>query len=415
MKKIIFLLFIVVATQFVFAQNTEECQEIVKLTTEAINSKSVTELEKHLATDFEIAGQTGEIAKMVLTQLITQLNETVLEYKEMNSVKNSDKLTLIYKIHYKNKGEKNATFIFNNKNQLKSVELFEMKVKTLKNTASISFPEKDVIVVPFKKAGNLIAVEVLLNNKKRMFLFDSGSAKVILNSHYIPNTSSNSISTTKGAGGNVSGMDITRVKSIDFAGITMENQEVLTIELSHLEKELETEIYGLIGYEFIKNYDILFDYKNKELVLIKPNYFNTYKVKYLKNKILTRVPLKLREHIPVLETKVKGQKLLFGLDCGAESNLIHHQLLATLSKSLMNQKTDTLHGADKLEKQVVKGEIKKTMIGNKVFENMVTMFSDISHLNKGDKLKIDGLMGYQLLSKQKTLISFKRKELIFIQ
>ncbi len=57
MKKLISLLFIVVATQFVFAQNAEKCQEIVRLTTEAINSKSVTELETYLATDFEIAAK----------------------------------------------------------------------------------------------------------------------------------------------------------------------------------------------------------------------------------------------------------------------------------------------------------------------------------------------------------------------
>ncbi|PID87942.1 MAG: hypothetical protein CSB06_02435 [Bacteroidia bacterium] len=385
------------------------------MTTEAINSKSVTELEKHLATDFEIAGQTGEIAKMVLSQLIIQLDETVLEYKEIDNVRQSDKLTLIYNINYKGKGEKNATFVFNNENKLQSVELFELKVKTLKkNDTSINFPEKDVIVVPFQKAGNLIAVEVVLNDKKRMFLLDSGSPKVILNSHYTSNTANGSISTVKGAGGNISGINITTVKNIDFAGITMENQEVLTMELSHLEKELNTEIYGLIGYEFIKDYDILFDYKHKEVVLIKPDYFNTYKEQYLKDNTFTRISLELRGHIPVVEATVQEQKLSLGLDCGAESNLIHHQLLATLSKSLKKQKTDILRGADKSEQEVVTGNINKIIIGNTVFKNMKTMFSDISHLNASGELNIDGLVGYELLSKQKTLISFERKELVVI-
>ena len=41
-------------------------------------------------------------------------------------------------------------------------------------------------------------------------------------------------------------------------------------------------------------------------------------------------------------------------------------------------------------------------------------FNDISHLNNAYKMEIDGLIGYEVLSKQKTLISYKRKEIIFI-
>ena len=65
--------------------------------------------------------------------------------------------------------------------------------------------------------------------------------------------------------------------------------------------------------------------------------------------------------------------------------------------------------------EVEKGLLKKVIIGGKRFKNTKTVFSDISHLNNGYKLKLDGLMGYELLSKQKTLISYRRKEMIFIE
>ena len=35
------------------------------------------------------------------------------------------------------------------------------------------------------------------------------------------------------------------------------HQEILTLDISHLEKELNIEIYGLIGYQIIKDYDML--------------------------------------------------------------------------------------------------------------------------------------------------------------
>lgn len=150
-------------------------------------------------------------------------------------------------------------------------------------------------------------------------------------------------------------------------------------------------------------------------MLIKADYFDQYKKEYLSNSKLDMVPFTLSSHIPVFKANIKGKDYNFGLDCGAESNLIDSDLLEELSKSIRKRTTDTLRGADKKGKEVTKGLIKKTIIGKYKFKNMATVFSSISHLNKGYKINIDGLMGYELLSKQKTLISYKRKELMFIK
>ena len=42
---------------------------------------------------------------------------------------------------------------------------------------------------------------------------------------------------------------------------------------------------------------------------------------------------------------------------------------------------------------------------SKKFKKMNTVFSDISHLNKNNKIIINGLVGYEVLSKHPTLIS----------
>ena len=89
--------------------------------------------------------------------------------------------------------------------------------------------------------------------------------------------------------------------------------------------------------------------------------------------------------------------------------------MTTLKKYISQIKIDKLVGADNNPKKIKKGEIKKMIIGNKEFKNLTTVFSDISHLNEAYGLNLDGLVGYQVLSKQKTLISFARKEMIFIE
>lgn len=407
--------------QSVFSQDIKKCREIVKITTEAINTKSVVELEKHLASNFEIAGQKGAIAQMVLKQLFTQLGDTVLFYNKVSSEIINNSLTLIYSINYREKGQRNATFIFDKQNKLKELELFKMEVKTMdKSKREISKPKKEIITIPFIMIGNLIAVDVILNNQKRLFLFDSGSPSVILNSKYIQTNDTinkKTISSSKGVSGSISGMNIEQVEKLDFAGIIIENQDVLTMDISHLEKSLETdiEIYGLIGYELIKDYDLLFDYDNKELTLINPNFFNQYKNDELLDNKFTIVPFELESHIPVFKAKIGEKDYSFGIDCGAETNLMDDELLAPMSAHLKRIEKDTLSGADRIRKEVTKGLIKKLYISGKTFKKVATLFNDMSHLNNGYKLKLDGLMGYELLSKQKTIISYKRKEMILLE
>jgi len=298
---------------------------------------------------------------------------------------------------------------------------FIFTLLTITTHSQINYGIKGGLNFNSPKEANIVgAVEVMLNNEKRMFLFDTGSPKVILNSKHLPKNDTikhKTISSAKGAGGSISGMDIEKLEKLEFGGITMENQEVLTLDISHLEESLETDykIHGLIGYDLIKDYDLLFDYEKKELTLISPDFFDQYKNKQLSDNKFTMVPFDLSSHIPVITTQIGGKDYSFGIDCGAEVNLMDDELLKPMSKYLKQTKTDTLSGADKKGTAVTIGLIKKVIIGNKKFKKVETAFNDMSHLNNGYKLSIDGLTGYELLSRQKTLISYHRKQIILIE
>ena len=417
MKNLRILIPLLFITQVTLAQDINKCRKIVELTIESINNSSSEGLNNYLADDFTIAGQNGELAKMVLNQLFSQLGESVNSQKEIRQNRTDKELELVYNIDYKAMGTKEAVFIFNENNLLKDLTLFKMEVKTMKNETNIEKSNQDVIEIPFTMAGNLIAVKVILNGGYRTFILDSGSPKVILNSKYISerDTTKKTISSSEGVSGNISGMDIMKVEELDFSGIKLNNQDVITLDLSHLEESLETDLYGLIGYELIKDYDIIFDYKKLKLTLINPATFEKYRRENLTDATLQKIPFELEGHIPIVKSQIGNLTLTYGIDCGAESNLISDKLFETIKKHTRQIKIDTLIGAENQPKEVNKGKIKKTKIGTKSFKNLSTLFSDISHLNKGYKIDIDGLIGYEVLHKQKTLISYVRKEMIFIE
>lgn len=272
-----------------------------------------------MADDFTITGQKGETAKVVLKQLFSQLGEKVISHQEIKQSKIDNGVELVHNIDYAKMGTKEATLIFNENNLLKELILFKMEIKKINSDTKIEKSSHNIIEIPFTIARKLIAVEVILNGEYRTFILDSGSPKVILNSKYISEqgTTKRTISSTKDVSGNISGMDIENVEQLDFHGIQLNNQEVITMKLSHLEKELGIEFYGLIGYELIKDYNIIFDNENLKLVLINPAIYETYKNEKFSNATLVSVPFDLKSHIPIITAQIGNKDYSFGIDCGA--------------------------------------------------------------------------------------------------
>lgn len=410
MKTLVLILCLALKTAVGISQSLPECEKAVSITAEAISRGSSDKMQNLLAEGFSISGQEGAIAQTVLKQLIGQLNDSVVFYKQLSQNQTARGLELIYTFSYEKLGERETNFLFNSANKIVEFKPFDMQVKTM-NEQDIVFqkPEAQVIEIPIKRARNLILVDVILNGKPKTFLLDSGSPITILNTRYLPSAGdeTRSMSSSRGVNSSITGMDIQRVEKLNFAGIELINSDVITLDISHLEEDLGAEIHGLIGYDFLKDYDVMFDYKSEKVTLFQPEYNS------MQNEAsINRIPFELVGHIPVIKGKVGDQTMRFGIDCGAENSLFSIDHYAGMKRSLKNVKKATLKGADKTETEVIECRVKNTMIGHISFKDTKAMFSDISHLNEGYNLGIDGLIGYDVLSARRCMISYARQELI---
>lgn len=417
MKNIVAIIIFLFANSFAFAQDITECEKIVLQTYEAINQKNADPIIKYLSDDFSIAGQTGEVAKLVLLHLFDQLNVKMTNIKKISETK-TDVLTLLYEAEFGDKGLKKSTFVFNKKNQLKSLELLQIQVMTKKGDAEVEKSEQAFFTVPFKRVGNLISVQVKLNGVSKIFLLDNGSPILALNSAHIEKDSTEKKLTVgggaKGAGGSIN-MDMDSIQSMEFGGIKMNGQKVISIDLSHLETETKTTIYGLVGYEIYKDYDLLFDYKKNTITFIKPEATEEFLKNNFNTKKKIKIPIEMGGHIAVVDGFINEKKYSFGIDCGAESSLFDIKLKEELKANLSKLKTDQMAGADKNIVEVFTAKLNSLVIGGVDFKKTETSFSDISHLNDGYKLQLDGLIGYDILSKQPTVISYVNKEVILLR
>lgn len=413
MKKYILFCFILV--QFTQAQSVDQSKTIVSSVVKAVNQGSIDGIDNDLAQDFTIAGQKGAIARIVLKQLISQLNDKIVDYTFIDR-ENEAHLKLNYIFNYERLGEKRAFFIFDKENKIKEMSLLSMEVKTMSGESNVEKSKEKYIDVPFQLAGKLILVDVNLNGKPQKFILDTGSPKVVLNSKYLnKNDKETRLSSSKGVNGNISGMDIENVESLDFYGIQLKNQDVLSMDLSHLEEELGTQFCGLLGYEFIKDYDILFDYANQNLTLIEAAYLEDYINLKIKGLVSDGIPFKMEKHLPVIDFSV-GEKIYnVAIDSGAESNLLDFKYSAQLQPFLKDTKQNNTIGADGLQKSTTKSVIPVSRIGENIFNNTDLILTDISHINNAYKSNLDGIIGNPILSQQKVILSYSKNQLFFIK
>lgn len=109
-------------------QNSADCEKIVLQVYEGINKKNGKPLEVHLSDRFEIAGQKGDIARLVFVELISKFNDKVSDIKKVSESKD-DKLTLVFEAQFKDMGKQKSTFTFDKNNKLTNVELTPIIVK----------------------------------------------------------------------------------------------------------------------------------------------------------------------------------------------------------------------------------------------------------------------------------------------
>jgi len=189
---------------------------------------------------------------------------------------------------------------------------------------------------------------------------------------------------------------------------------MLTLDISHLELD-GRQIYGLIGYDFLSKYDVLYDYSKNIVVLIKPDYFETYRKEKLAGHSIETFPLEWRGHIPIICIRIGDRNYNMGIDCGAAANLLDTNFFTEVKGFLKKISSQSLSGASKGKQEVTDALLKKFKIGTTAYKNTHFVFSNIAHLNQEKEVNIEGLLGYEFLSKFPTLLSYERKELLLIK
>ena len=258
----------------------------------------------------------------------------------------------------------------------------------------------------FELIGGMIFIEANVNGKMGTFILDTGAPGVILNEK--PMKKSEDLV----AGGLNGTVEIGEVDIENFAWgiINLSNIKGYSLDISHLEESFEKEIAGLIGFNVLSDFELLFDYENKQVQILSAHKNELHK----NNKPLQKVAFQKQGHLPVIQAKIGNKKYYFGIDTGAEVNLLDAAILSTLEDGILQiNESTTIQGLDNSSQLVQTGTIKNTKIQAANFPEMDYLFVDFSEVNKNREIKIDGLLGFTFLTESKVSINYKKQKIYF--
>ncbi|MBO4814804.1 MAG: aspartyl protease family protein [Muribaculaceae bacterium] len=367
-------------------------------------------IDELLAPGFHFSNIKQPMASKVLKQIIAQM-PAIASWNLTDTEQDSTVLTLHYTITKPDSTTSEATIIFSDDNLVLEANLLPGKVSLQKaNPSAKALPEVKMVRIPIHRHGGLPIVNATIDGKPCNMFFDTGAPGVILNSKYFDHNISGQVMGSGGHGavgtGTVSGMHY--VKSMDMCGITLSETDIMTSDLSNLET-VGVAVHGILGQSYYKDFDVLFDFKGSEIVLLCPD--TTHQWLLINGYRCQAVKGVKRGHLLVFDCQVGDVPVVLAFDSGAESNLLASDWPQLHPTSVKGIKKANLTGYGEGRASIKKGKT-TLMLGGRTFKKLQTAFSDVSRLKESKG--IDGLFGCEVLAKQKLLISYKRQELLLI-
>lgn len=270
--------------------------------------------------------------------------------------------------------------------------------------------EFDSLNIPLKRAGRLFLIEVKLDGQVGNFIFDTGASNLLLNRTYFRDYKTSGTQKSFGITGNVNAVDQVLIDSLEFSDLKYTKIQADVANLNHLENRAGVRILGLLGFNMIKNFEIILDGNNNLLQLfrIDRNGSRVNSKAILKTHCTQKI--EFLNNILFLTGKISDRKLLFCFDTGAEMNSLSSYCPKKVLSSIAVKGRTILKGAGSGNYEVLHG-----IMGNFEFETypikgMETIIADLGHLSMVYGNYIDGILGYNFISQGIISINFVKRQ-----
>lgn len=249
-----------------------------------------------------------------------------------------------------------------------------------------------MVKIPYKLIHGIMLIPVTANEREGYFAFDTGSMQTTINKAHFPEIQGEQVDIAKFSGEvKKDAANKGTLNALRFSDIECSNISVLIVDLMYVENALKAvmpdlNLLGTLGIDVIKDYTVLLDYNASEIILDPEHSFENQTV----------IPMKY-EKLPIIEVEAANRTCSFVLDTGANTCLLGQKF----------QDDPQLAPVSKTSNLVT---IPVVRVGKNEYPNITAAISNISAIQKS--VPVEGVIGYQILSPQRSILDFKSNQLI---
>ncbi len=269
----------------------------------------------------------------------------------------------------------------------------------------------DSVVIPLKRAGKLFLIEASIDGVEGNIVLDTGAGGLVVNSTYFRDHVKTSGTYSGGINGSVGKISKVTIEKMDFANLHYKNMRADLVDLGHIENKRNVKIIGLIGFNLIRDLEIVIDAKNSELKLYRIDKSGN-RVGKLKEQFQLDYKQDFYEKSDILFLKadVGGKTLSFCFDTGAETNVLSSYAKKDILNTITITRRKVLKGAGKTSSEVLYGRMNDFMIGGRKITGMETIITNLNALSEVYDKPIYGMLGCSFMENGVICINFVKKQ-----
>jgi hypothetical protein len=267
------------------------------------------------------------------------------------------------------------------------------------------------LIVPIKRAGNLIIVEAQLDSLEGNFVMDTGAPYLVLNSTYFRDAPHVEEKTSAGINGESDGTFTTIVHNFSILDLHYSRITADVTDLSGIENGRGIKILGLLGTRLFSKFAVTIDLQNNLLYIHKlDNNGNIPAEELVFKEPYLQVPFKYLNDIIFLKCSVNDKPMWFVFDSAAETNLLDYSRSRKMLKDMQIISRSKLTGVGGSTFEVLYARFNKLAVGDKQFFRNRVLITNLEKMGKAYDHSIDGILGYDFFSRGVFTINFVKND-----
>ncbi len=270
---------------------------------------------------------------------------------------------------------------------------------------------KSTLVVPIKRAGNLIIIEATVDSLEGNFVLDTGAPYLVLNETYFRDAPHVEDQDAGGVNGQADGSFKTYVHNFKILDLQYSRLTADVTDLSAIENGRGIKILGLLGTRLFSKFALTIDVYHGELYIQKlddkgeiPETERVFRNPFLVTSF------KYINDVVFMKGAINEHPLWFAFDTGAETSLLEYRVSKKTGEKMDVISRSKLTGIGGSVFEVIYVRFDNLRIGDQVFMRNRMLLTNLDKMGKVYGSSIDGVLGYDFFGRGIFTINFVKKE-----